>query len=152
MVHVHTVQRENTVHVHTVEQETNSHKDAQPAEKKRRCTANPPQISTQVRDETLTMIEQRDQLDYGPDLSQFSLVSENQKGQTTKNSLTGGRKGGIRNQKSPQIEPVCAGNQGLNTNDLTDDFKLIQTTCLKTHSDPGTLQFDADSQSRKKVP
>ena len=85
VVHVHTVQRENTVHIHTVQQETNSHTDAQTAEKKRRCTANPPQISTQVRDETLTMIEQRDQLDYGPDLSQFLLVSENQKGQTTKN-------------------------------------------------------------------
>ena len=69
-----------------------------------------------------------------------------------KNSPVWGHKGGKWNHKSPQIEPVCAGNQGLIANDLTDDFKLIQTTCLKTHSDPGTLQFDAESQPRKKVP
>merc|ERR1711954_242115 len=101
-VHVHTVQRENAVHIHTVQQETDIHTDAQPAEKKRRCTVNPPQISTM--DEALTMIEQRDPIDYGPGFSQVSLVSEKQNGQNAKNSPIRSRKGGIENHKSPQIE------------------------------------------------
>ena len=149
-VHVQTVQREDAVHVHTVQQETDIHTDAQPAEKKRRCTVNPPQISTM--DEALTMIKQRDPIDYGPGFSQVSLVSEKQKGQNAKNSPNGGRKGGIENHKSPQIEPVCAGNQGLIANDLTDDFKLIQTTCLKTHSDPGTYSLMLNHNPERKYP
>ena len=82
----------------------------------------------------------------------FHLFLQIKRDNLQKNSPSGGRKGGIRNHKSPQIEPVCAGDQGLISNDLTDDFKSTQTTAIKTHSDPGTLQFDADSQSRKKVP
>ena len=75
-----------------------------------------------------------------------------QNGQIAKNSRNGDHKRVLENQKSPQVEPVCAENQGLDTYDLTDDFKIIQATCLKTHSGTGTLQFNADSQPERKYP
>ena len=103
-------------------------------------------------DEALTIVKQHDTIDYGPGFSQTSLVSEKQNGQITKNSRKGDHKRVLENQKSPQVEPVCAENQGLDTYDLTDDFKIIQATCLKTHSGPGTLQFNADSQPERKYP